>query len=656
MKFSLKQFKDKFIKEANEKIDSLIQGLILLESQPENPDIVQELMRDAHTLKGSSKMMGFGEISKLAHELEEEFLELMGSRKRPDNKIITSLLHKIDSIKELIHDIAVSDEKKKEVEKEKKEEKKEPKKKKVSVKEIKKPIIQYTKVDIDELESIISRLENTFLELNSVISGFSVKEKDEKFLKETLTRIALNLNVSLKKLREFQLIPISSVFDILPRQVRDLSLSLGKEVTLKIEGRDTFVEKRIAESLSEPLVHIIRNAIDHGIEPPDEREKVGKPRKGTIIVRAYQEKGKVYIEVKDDGRGIDWEKVKKRAIKKNIISKDKKEITKADLIKALTTPGFSTKDKTTEISGRGVGMDIVLNVVEKLKGTFSIDSKKGKGTKITMIFPVSISLLETLIIKVGENIFGLPLYNVEKILDIRKSEIFNKNQKAYIMDGEEPVQILDISELFEFAEFESNFFIILNNGIEKSAIPVTSIISRTVIVLKEVPFHLKSYRYLLGASVIKSGELILILDPLFLGEIIRETIPFSSLKEEVSKGKVIKVLVVEDSELTREIVRNMFEQEGCEVFTAKNGIDALSKVEDVLPDLIVSDIDMPEMDGYEFLSNLKEKKMSIPFYFLTSRENEIEKVEEAGADGFLRKSEFTAETVKRIIRRIDNEL
>ncbi len=665
MKFSIEIFKKKFLQEASEKVENLVKGLILLESQPENPDIIQELMRDAHTLKGSSKMMGYSEISKRAHEMEEEFLELMGGKRKIEHGIITELLQKLDSIKEFLKEIEKGKEKsevkekesrKKVVEEEREEKIKE--KKETHIKEQEKPVIKYTKINIDELERVVNRLENVFLELNSILAFIEEGKYNFREIKDIVNRVAINLNVSLKSLRKFQLVPIASVFDILPRTVRDLSVSIGKEITLKVEGRETFVEKRIVEALTEPIVHLIRNAVDHGIEPPDEREKKGKSRKGTIVVRAYQEKGKVFIEVEDDGRGIDWESIKRKAIDEGLIPEDKDEITEADLVKALSSPGFSTKKDVSEISGRGVGMDVVVNIVEKLKGTFMIKSRKDEGTKIIMIFPVSISLIETIIIGVGDYLLGIPLYNVEKIVDVEKSEIFNKNDRAYMMDEGEPIAILDLGELFGYSEYEKKYFVILNNGIERISLSITSVYSKTILILKEVPGILKKYRHILGASVIKTGNVIVILDPLYLSEIIRESIPYSELVGEVTKEKAeagsISVLVVEDSKLTSEIVKSIFEAEGCSVETAFNGKEALYKLEEFLPDLIVSDIDMPEMDGFEFIKALKEKGFKIPFYFLTSREDDEEKALEAGANGFFKKSEFSSGFLKEFLWRFKN--
>ncbi len=652
MSFNLKDFKKKFIQEAKEKIDILTEGLLLIEAQPENLDKIKELMRAAHTIKGSSKMMGYIDVSKIAHSIEDKLLDLLDGRVKLTKEFISVILKEIDEISSDLFE-----------EKEKKEEKRKGKEEKVIAAVEKKlktekkkekkityvPVVNYLKVDSKKIDEIVTNLESSFFDISKVLS---IIDSSQDSLREKIGYIKSDIAMVIGEINDIRLLPLSLVFDPLIRSVRDLSIELKKDVKFIVEGGNLLVEKKIIDSLSEPLIHLIRNAIDHGIEPPEERLSKGKNKKGKIILKGYQHKDKILIEIQDDGRGIEWEKIKEKAIEKGLISA-KQKVKSKDLFRIITSSGFSTKDNITEISGRGVGLDIVFDIIQKLNGKLFVDSKVNKGTKFTLSLPKNLSLIKSIIVKTGDYKFALPLSGVEKILKKEKIEFMNKNNKAYIFYMNESLPIIDTTKILEESNVHNRFFLIIRDEESKAALPVDEIISYEDLIIKDSGLYLKKYPHILGNSIIGEGEIITAFDPESLIESVTDEIYLDSIETGKEKTKKIKILVLEDSELTREIIINSLVSKGFIVKGVVNGIEGLEEIKTSSPDIIITDIDMPEMDGITFFKAMKTMGYKIPVLFLSSREEEkeIKTILNLGAIGFIKKSEFDSEKIKSIIEK-----
>ncbi len=662
MGFNLELFKKRFLEEAGENIETLTNGIILLESEPYNSDLLKELNRVAHTLKGSLKMMGYEEASKIVHEVESFLADVFSERVEIEGEKITELLHKIETIKGIIFGKEEDDDEE-ENKKQKKTQPKEIKRKKVKIDEKKKelqktkktvqkqsslsPILNYVRIKYSDIVEFSTLMEDSFYNASALLSLLEKNDNTET-AKEIVERIKSNIAIFLANLRNYQLIPLSLIFDILPKTVRNLSIELKKEVILKINGGNIKVEKKVFDSLSSILIHILRNSVDHGIENPKERLEKGKEKKGKIKIEAYLKKGKIFIEISDDGRGINWKKLKERAVKMGIIEKGKK-VSKEDLKSFLFYSGFSTKDDITEISGRGVGLDVVYDIVKKLNGNIEITSKDGKGTTVILSFPQILSLVESLIFNLGGKYFAIPVSNIEKILRKDKVKILNKNNNAYMYFFDGIIPVISINRILNIESSQSEFLIIVSEGEEKYGILVDQIIRLEELILSEKGKMLEKYYHILGTSFSEVGEIITVLDPVNL-------IKFSDAKtvsmEEFS-FKRIKILIVEDSELTREIIYDSLIQFNYEIEQASNGIEALEKIEYFKPDIILSDIDMPKMDGIQLFKNLKSRGLNIPVIFLSSHEEEdkIKYVKSIGASAFLKKSEFSPEYASALIKK-----
>ncbi len=381
---------------------------------------------------------------------------------------------------------------------------------------------QTIRVDTDRLDLIMNLVgeliinQSRFIQIKNTMNDKSsiqmVKAELEDAASE-LDRIADQMQSSMMLVR---MIPIGTVFSRFPRMVRDLANNLQKNVKLNISGEGTEIDKAIIELITEPLTHIIRNSIDHGIERPEIRSRKKKPREGTIELRAYQQGSNIYIEVSDDGNGIDIEMVKNEGIKKGLITQQQAgKISEKELYDLLFEPGFSTKEEITGLSGRGVGLDVVRKQVDKLRGTIEIESKPGVSTKFSIILPLTLTILEAMLVNISENLFAIPVNVIEETLLIKKEEIKDFDEyKVYDLRNE-TVAILFLSELIGYKvkeEIDEYFVVIVSYEHRKIGLVVDELIGHQNIVIKPLDESLKSLEGIAGATVLGDGKIALILD------------------------------------------------------------------------------------------------------------------------------------------------
>jgi len=329
-----------------------------------------------------------------------------------------------------------------------------------------------------------------------------------------LGRVSNELQEGVMKVR---MLPIAQLFSRYPRLVRDLVHNSSKNVTLKTRGEDTELDKMIIEAISDPLIHIIRNAVDHGFETTDERRRLGKPDAGALMLEAYHESNHIVIEVTDDGRGIDTQRIRARALEGGFMSKeDLDRMTDREILRLVMMPGFSTAGQATQTSGRGVGMDVVKKNIEKLNGTIEIESKIGVQTRIRIKIPLTLAIISALLVRVGEELFTIPLTAVEETIRIFGDEITTIEGIEVIHLREKTTPILRLSELFglrpEHAEDGKNFIVIVNTGSQHVGLVVDALIGQEEVVIKPLPDYLRQKSGFSGATIIGDGHISLILD------------------------------------------------------------------------------------------------------------------------------------------------
>lgn len=328
---------------------------------------------------------------------------------------------------------------------------------------------------------------------------------------DELARITNELQNLVMKVR---MVPIEQVFNRFPRMVRDLSQELNKKVRLEIYGAETELDKTVVDAMGDPLMHLLRNAIDHGIEPPAERIKLGKPEEGLVKLSAYHEGNNIYIEVEDDGAGIDVEKVRRKAIEKGIITEDSaNRMTEEDLYNLLFLPGFSTSERATDVSGRGVGMDVVKKRVEELNGSVRLESKPGRGTKVIIRLPLTLAIIQSLLVKSSEEIYAIPLSNIEEIVRLNESEIETIKGREVLYSRGRVIPLYRLSQVLGLGKINScNFAVIIRAGGKQLAIGVDELIGEEEIVIKSIDKMVNLNRNFVGATILGNGKVALILD------------------------------------------------------------------------------------------------------------------------------------------------
>jgi chemotaxis protein histidine kinase CheA/ActR/RegA family two-component response regulator len=496
----------------------------------------------------------------------------------------------------------------------------------------------------------------------------------------SLRQITGQLQEDLNKSR---MLPFAQTADRLQRGVRDNGLKYGKEVELHVEGRDTPIDKVILESLNDPLVHMVNNAIAHGIESPAERLAAGKPASGQIKIRAIHQGTQTIISIEDDGAGIDTEMVKTKAIAKGIITPAKATtMSKQEVYDLLFLPSFSTRDQADELAGRGVGMDVVKSSLQEIRGTITTESKVGKGTIFTIRLPLALSITKTLIALNNEASIAFPMDGIEDSQDIHPSDVTENaaGQKCFPWRGQ-LMPFRPLSELLVFnrptkrvnyygnlhnEEEERVAIVVLRSGTELVAVEVDRVIGEQEIVIKPLQGPAPKPLGIAGATVLGDGRIIPIADVMELvdlanGVIARQNMGLWSMEQpqvEQPARREPMVLIVDDSITVRQLLSLTFTKAGYQVEQARDGQEAWDKLRGGLPcDIIFCDIEMPRMDGLELLSKVQQDEAlkKIPMAMLTSRGSDRHRqiASQLGASGYFIKpylEDALLEAVKRMMK------
>lgn len=375
-------------------------------------------------------------------------------------------------------------------------------------------VAKTVRVDIDRLDNLMNLASELIIIKNRMddLSGTSNKEDMLQAI-EYLERITTNLHNAVMKVR---MVPIERVFNRFPRMVRDLSKELNKRVNLQMYGESTEVDRTVIDEIGDPLIHIIRNSLDHGIEYPQDRIKLGKPETGNIVLKAYPDGNNVVIEVTDDGCGIDFEKVKKKSIERGLITEQEAEkISEEELANILFEPGFSTSDTITEISGRGVGLDVVKNKIESINGTIELESQRNKGTKFTIRIPLTLAIIQALLIKLKDETYAIPLSSITEIISVNKDSIRSIQKQEIMLYRGKTIPIVRLDKLMRLETdelLEEYIAVVVRKGDKLAALLVNSLIGQQEIVIKPLGKYLSYIKYFSGATILGNGDISLILD------------------------------------------------------------------------------------------------------------------------------------------------
>jgi len=479
------------------------------------------------------------------------------------------------------------------------------------------------------------------------------------------------------KLMHIRMVPLASLATRLHRAVRVLAREQSKLVDLVLEGETIELDKSVLEEIADPLLHLLRNAVDHGIEPSALRQVMGKPERGQIRLRAYHEGNQVVIQVSDDGAGLEPQVLRSAAISRGYVSEaDAPQLSDEDLYSLVFLPGFSTAVEVSEVSGRGVGLDIVKTNVQKLKGTVTLDSKPGQGMTFTIRLPMTLAVMQALLIRAHNETFAIPLDTVTQILRLEQEEIERIGQEPVVRLERQVYPMLHLGQVLNLKqpadETEQRLpVLILNAGGKQAALVVDQILAGREIVVKTLGNHLRRVYGVTGATLMGDGSVILILNPADLvGEAPQPkarawTPPFDKLRTQLQPPtararEALTVMVVDDSVSVRRVVSNLMKSVGWQPMAARDGLEALELMQHSVqpPDLILVDIEMPRMDGYELITTLKgqEAYRDIPIVILTSRagEKHRRKARELGASEYIVKP-YQDQALLNVIRHLVQE-
>ncbi|UCG21673.1 MAG: response regulator [Deltaproteobacteria bacterium] len=700
-----------FIAAARDNVEAINRGLAVLEKEPANNEILQEVYRNAHSLKGSAMTMGFERMGKLAHHMEDVLRALQKSQLPVTTEACDALYETNDALTVMLDTLAASKRIRVDAESTMARlanllpelqpavgaivtEPVRPVTESVPVSETSvstMDTVRVTTTKLDELVNLAAEAAVAQQHLASEIDGLmQIRDKwrhlrihdydavhSAEPARETglvsklfefgdsledmgrrLQDAAENAGRHIENLQhrsmEIRMLPLALVLNTLPRAVRDLSRQFGKKVAFTVKGEETTIDKRILEQIGDPLIHLLRNALDHGLEAPDVRRSAGKPELGTIRLEAKQEGAKVLIILEDDGQGIDSQLLKKAALDKGLV--DEREIagwSEAQLLELIFLPGLSTSGLVTDVSGRGVGMDVVRANVDRLKGQVEIASELGKGTTFTISLPLTLATVHALMVRCAGEVLAVPAFSVAKTFQVPLQEIKSIQGRQAVVHQEEILPVRSLAATLGWKERNGSppkegkvLVVILQAGERKVGFLVEDILGELEIVSKDLGTHLKKVDYVAGATILGSGEVAIILD---VPQLLWRGHPEVRKKERAPEEKVISthgqlILVVEDQVVTRQMEKSILEAAGYQVVTAENGMDALNRLGQQDFDLVLTDVLMPKMDGFTLTRKIRsnERTKDLPVVVVTSMESEEDKRRglEAGANAYLVKSSF----------------
>ncbi len=788
-----KEFLQTFRAEAEEHLQNLSQGLMTLEGNPGDQELLKKMFREAHTLKGAAGMMGFNDIKDLAHSAEDIMSAVQNGQVSLNKSVTDLLLETLDLIDEMLPDAetgitpefdvselksrllnvstggsirtagpadnaskidtggstdsgetkeqAVSPEESPQAGNiegddlklaevvtplpEKQVVLTEPTAEEGAAKHARpKPsrndhdVDPTIRVNIERLDKLLNLMGEILV--NQIDSESQVKElsmlKQEagdlqgifnslkgemELLKEKASEdkiaalnqmlieaegragdVAGRIDSAASRMKEntasrrlaldelqdrtlhVRMLPLANIFGIYPRVVRDASSSSNKKVQLETTGEETELDKRILEQIADPLMHIIRNCVDHGIESPADRRKAGKAEQGTVRLAAFQRGDRVEIEIGDDGAGIDPEKIRQAAIRKNLIAEND-SLTADQCIDLIFRQGFSTAEQVTDISGRGVGLDVVKNNIEKLEGYVTVDSDLGAGTRFTVSLPVTLAVIKGLLVESNDSKFVIPLASVREMVAVTEDEIQTLGQHRGFLMRENAIPIVDLLEFLGGGHTKKSgnrvSVVVVKTGNFAVGLEVGRLLGEQEVVIKPVGSYLGRLDNVAGVTILGSGEAVVVLNINQLARKVKEgslggvVAPVGNEAEKLVESRK-KVLVVEDSLVVRELQKNILEAAGYEVDTAVDGEDALTRLAEKGVDCVVTDLEMPRMNGFDLTTAIRSKEdtQDVPVIMVTSCSSEDDKKRgiEAGANAYVVKGSFDQQTLLNTIERL----
>jgi len=562
----MREIIDDFLVEADELIEALDNNFVKLETSPGDLDLLNEIFRAVHTIKGTSSFLGFEQVTTLAHKMEDILNKLRKSELTVTPQIMDVLLEGLDLLKLLLDtvrdgtnethdlkdilarlDIALGSESESDGESEElaseelpevtpevlasddadevpiAEEATDPTATAKSAMQ-KKRTEQTIRVDVDRLDNLMNMMGELVLGRNSLMQGLSTlnTEHEGDFQLDQVNQATKSINFITTELQmavmKMRMLPVGKVFGRFPRQVRDLSREMDKEINLHISGETTELDKSVIEEIGDPLMHIIRNSCDHGLETAEDRVLASKPKAGNIWLQAAQEGSNIVISVRDDGRGFDIDAIKAKAISKGLATPEEIErMSDKEIYSFVFQAGFSTAKVITDVSGRGVGMDVVRTNIEKINGLIELNCVPGQGSTITIKLPLTLAIIQGLLVECDDEVFILPLSSVHETIKLEDSSVFYVNQRPVFRLREEIIPIINLADILSsdpkgFILTEKPYIVVVGLAEKKLGLMIDRFLGQEEVVIKSLGSYLGTTEGVAGATILGDGRIRLIVD------------------------------------------------------------------------------------------------------------------------------------------------
>ncbi|HVY28227.1 MAG TPA: response regulator [Polyangiaceae bacterium] len=705
-----------FLDECVERTDSLAERLLRLEQNAGDRELVNEIFRDLHTLKGSSAFAGLTKMNRVAHKAEDLIGALREGRRQVDRALVDVLLEALDALRAIAArarsgapiDIAIDP----------------------LLARLANPSLpaasgagahagsapaptvstsapapnlaaaaggQTLRIEFEKVDHLLNLVGEVVLARGRLTSASEVQssilhevgavrkrvgalrglngtgvalgdelERLERVLRETFGEVEMGLGglgLAVGQLRDtvmkLRMVPIARLFSKYQRTVRELGQKLDKQITVELFGAETELDKVLVERLEDPLLHLVRNAADHGIEPPAERQRAGKPPSGRVVLSASQSGGQIVVSIQDDGRGLDPEKLTKKALEKGIITAE--EAAALDTEQAyqlIFRAGFSTAEQISDVSGRGVGMDVVREAITRLKGEVRIRSEVGKGTTLELSLPLTLAITQVLTARCGGELVAIPLDAVVSAQTVERGDLEKVATGTCIRVGRDLVQVVDLAQVLglgggaSLGDEQSAAVVIVRVAGTELALLVQQVLGRHEVVIKALGPLLAAAPCTAGAALI--GErMVLVVDLVDVASRALSGTPSQPrLRSRAVSATRAKILVAEDSPMIRENIRRELSRAGFDVTVAEDGEQALALARAHRFDAVSSDVMMPKVDGYELVRALRQEAhyRQVPIVMVTSKDARIDAIKgyDAGADAYLTKPAEADELVRTL--------
>ena len=707
-----RKFTQRFVEEARERLAGLVEGIRSFEGGgEEGPALIDGMFRAVHTVKGSAKMLGQSGIGETAHRLEDLLDALRGGRVEGTPDLTRALFRGADALAALVERLAAGEERppadeeaiavlaaflgssENEAEPKVLPAEPEPTPPQAPREEPPQPVASHiaesVRVRVEKLDDLIrlageglaarARAASRVDELGEIEhmafpAGADAAERlrmlrdrigqfRRSLRADFLAREAIDAELQGAALA-MRMLPLSIVFEPAARMAREIARSLGKELDCVVSGAELELDRQIIDRLGEPVLHLLRNAIDHGVEEPARRSAAGKPPRGRIELTARQAEGAVVVEVRDDGGGLPIEAIRQKAVRIRAVAAEKAaSLSAREIADLVFLPGFSTSPLVTDLSGRGVGLDVVRKtVVDELKGNVTVDSTPGKGCTFSLRLPSTLAVMRVLFARAGREIFCFASHDVAGIVDVEEGEIIDLVGGRAAVIRDEFVPIIGLAETLGAPEGAAKpgprkglRLVVVNDGSERLALAIDELVDERDAVVKPLPSHMRSASLVSGIVATGENELICLLNAPSLLRRSRAARGSGARREAVRQEEgPVEILIVDDSLNTREIERDVLEAHGYSITLAVDGFDGLEKARERRFDAVLTDVEMPRMDGFTLTERLRaeESYRDTPIVNLTSRSRDEDRKRgiKAGADAYIVKGDFEQGSLLETLR------